>query len=218
MANITILLRHSGSWVSEIEYENYRIDGILLRDNANYNNLVDGTSAQLGIDCTRKIMEIRYKMEGNLTPMEIRNEMGMRFFMELKRCQTNCGMYPLCITTKDHNFGCGINGEIAFEPDTSIVQVGGDDMNVSGVVLQEIRSVDALCILDMNSDHVIGDCNKKFVQVKQLYKDKKTIVAVMQKYVIDNRFQYKVARSDKKRLVMFVVLVAVSFLCIWYYV
>ncbi|KAH0706254.1 hypothetical protein KY285_010760 [Solanum tuberosum] len=138
--------------------------------------------------------------------------------MELKRRQTNCRMYPLCITTKDHNFGCGINGEIAFEPDTSIVQVGGDDMNVFGVVLQEIRSVDALCILDMNSDHVIGDCNKKFVQVKQLYKDKKTTVAVMQKYAIDNRFQYKVARSDKKRLVMFVVLVAVSFLCIWYYV
>ncbi|WMV47150.1 hypothetical protein MTR67_040535, partial [Solanum verrucosum] len=114
-------------------------------------------------------MEIRYKMEGNLTPMEIRNEMGMRFFMELKRRQTNCGMYPLCITTKDHNFGCGINGEIGFEPDTSIVQVGGDDMNVSGVAL------------------------KRF-----LYKDKKTILVVMQKYAIDNRFQYKVARSDKK--------------------
>jgi len=36
-------------------------------------------------------------------------------------------------------------------------------------------------------------------------------MVVMQKYVIDNQFQYNVARSDKKRLVMFVILVAVSF-------
>ncbi|KAG5624218.1 hypothetical protein H5410_009436 [Solanum commersonii] len=61
-------------------------------------------------------------------------------------------------------------------------------MNVSTVVLLEKRSVDALCILDMNSDHVIGDCSHKFVQVKQLWKDKKAIVAVMQKYAIGNRF------------------------------
>nr|XP_025884426.1 uncharacterized protein LOC109119054 [Solanum lycopersicum] len=141
-------------------------------------------------------MEIRYTMEENLTPMEIQNEMSMRFFMELKRCQTNCRKYSLCITTKYHNFG----GEIAFELDTSIVQVGGDDVNVSVVVLPENRSADALCILNINSDHVIGDCSHKFVQIKQLYKNNKSIVAVMQKYAIDNRFQYKVARSDKMRV------------------
>ncbi|KAK6786074.1 hypothetical protein RDI58_014599 [Solanum bulbocastanum] len=97
-------------------------------------------------------MEMRFTMEGYLTPMKIQYEMGMRFFMELKRRQINCGMYPLCIITKDHNFGCSINGEIAFEPDTSIVQVGGDDMPVSAVVLPENRSVDVLCVLDTKSE------------------------------------------------------------------
>lgn len=37
-------------------------------------------------------------------------------------------MYQLCITTKNHSFECGINGEIVFELDTSMVQVGGDDV------------------------------------------------------------------------------------------
>ncbi|KAG5612358.1 hypothetical protein H5410_023639 [Solanum commersonii] len=111
MANITILLRHSGSWISESDYANYRIDGILLRENATYNDLVDGVSTQLGIDCSRKRMEIRYMMEDNATPMEIRNEMGMRFFMELKRRQ------------EEQNFGCSNNGEISFDQDTSMVEV-----------------------------------------------------------------------------------------------
>jgi len=86
--------------------------------------------------------------------------------MELKRRQTNCGLYPLCITTKDHNFGCSINDEIVFEPDTSIVQVGDDDMTVFAAVLPENRSVDVLCVLNTKSNHVIGDCSHKFVKVK----------------------------------------------------
>ncbi|KAK6775743.1 hypothetical protein RDI58_026744 [Solanum bulbocastanum] len=60
MANITILLRHSGSWISVSDCTNYRIDGILLRETATYNDLVDGISTQLGINCSRKRMEIRY--------------------------------------------------------------------------------------------------------------------------------------------------------------
>ncbi|KAH0711999.1 hypothetical protein KY285_007634 [Solanum tuberosum] len=110
-------------------------------------------------------MEIRYMMEDNVTPMEIRNEMGMWFFMKLKRRQSNCGLYPLCITTEEQNFGCSNNGEISFDQDTSMVEVG----------------------------------LHKVVKIKQLYKDKSTIVAVMQKYAIDNRFQFKILRSNKKR-------------------
>ncbi|KAK6775744.1 hypothetical protein RDI58_026745 [Solanum bulbocastanum] len=144
MANITILLRHSGSWISESDYANYRI---LLRENATYNDLVDGISTQLGIDCSRKRMEIRYMMEGNVTPMEIRNEMGMRFFMKLKRRQSNCGLYPLCITTKEQNFGCNNIGEISFDRDTSMVEVGGDVGTVYIAALADNRSVNALWIV-----------------------------------------------------------------------
>uniref|UniRef100_M1AJA6 MuDR family transposase containing protein n=1 Tax=Solanum tuberosum TaxID=4113 RepID=M1AJA6_SOLTU len=143
MANITILLRHSVSWISESDYTNYRIDGILLRENATDNDLVNGISTQLGIDCSRKRMEIRYMMEDNVTPMEIRNEMGMRFFMELKRRQSNCGLYPLCITTEKQNFGCNNNGEISFDQDTSMVEVG----TVSVAALVDNRSVNALWLV-----------------------------------------------------------------------
>jgi len=48
----------------------------------------------------------------------------MRYFMELKRCKFDCGLYPLSITIKDQNFGRSNNGEISFERDTSIVRMG----------------------------------------------------------------------------------------------
>ncbi|KAG5627057.1 hypothetical protein H5410_012275 [Solanum commersonii] len=126
MANITILLQHSGSWIFESDFANYKIDGILLRENATYNDLVDGISTQLGIDYSRKRMEIRYMMKGNVTPMEIRNEMGM-----------------------------SNNSEISFDQYTSMVEVGGDVGTVSVSALADNRSVNALCVLDSNSDHVM---------------------------------------------------------------
>ncbi|KAK6790667.1 hypothetical protein RDI58_009748 [Solanum bulbocastanum] len=115
-------------------------------------------------------MEIRYMIEDIVTPMEIGNQMGMRFFMELKRRQSNCGLYSLCIiTTEKQNFGCTNNGEISFDQDTSMVEVGGDVGTVSVAALADNHSVNALCVLDSNSDHVICDCCHKVVKIKQLY-------------------------------------------------
>lgn len=51
-----------------------------MRDNANYNDLVDGMSKKLGIDCAKKI-RMRYTMGVNLTQMEIRNDMDIIFFL-----------------------------------------------------------------------------------------------------------------------------------------
>ncbi|KAH0776250.1 hypothetical protein KY290_007661 [Solanum tuberosum] len=59
-------------------------------------------------------MEIRYMMEGNVTPMEIRNEIGM-----------------------------SDNGEISFNQDTSMVEVGGDVGTVSVAALADNHSVNA---------------------------------------------------------------------------
>ncbi|KAG5592387.1 hypothetical protein H5410_042901 [Solanum commersonii] len=73
--------------------------------------------------------------------------MGMRFFMELKICQSNCGLYPLCITTEEQNFGCSNNGEISFDQDTSMVEVEGDIGTVYVAAFADNRSVNALCIV-----------------------------------------------------------------------
>ncbi|KAK4709979.1 hypothetical protein R3W88_004492 [Solanum pinnatisectum] len=48
--NISILLRHSGVWESEIRYEKYGSDGIVVGENISFMNLVSAIAAELNID------------------------------------------------------------------------------------------------------------------------------------------------------------------------
>ncbi|MCD9640705.1 hypothetical protein HAX54_026181 [Datura stramonium] len=97
MSNIMILLRHSGEWTSDNEYKDYAIDGIIIKDYVSYDEVVGEIMTQLGIDDTDKKIEIRYIVEGNSTPMEIRNDMGVRLYVELKKFNREFRLYPLCI-------------------------------------------------------------------------------------------------------------------------
>ncbi|KAK4731395.1 hypothetical protein R3W88_024383 [Solanum pinnatisectum] len=75
--NISILLRHSGLWKSDVRYEQYRSDGIVVGENISFVNLISAIAAELDIDELKKKIEIRYK-----------HEVGF-------------SMYPLCIDTSD---------------------------------------------------------------------------------------------------------------------
>jgi len=57
--NISILLRHSGIWESDVSYE--RVVG----ENISFVNLISAITAELVIDELKKNIEIRYVVEGN---------------------------------------------------------------------------------------------------------------------------------------------------------
>ncbi|KAG5624700.1 hypothetical protein H5410_009918 [Solanum commersonii] len=77
MMNISILLRHSEIWVSEVKYEGYKSDEIVVGQSISFLNLKAAISAELDIDVSRKNIEIRYIIEGNSSPMKIKNDMGV---------------------------------------------------------------------------------------------------------------------------------------------
>ncbi|XP_055800718.1 uncharacterized protein LOC129870128 [Solanum dulcamara] len=60
---IPILLRHSGVWQSDITYEKYKSDGIVVGDNVSYSNLKAAIAAELSMDESEKKIEIRYIVE-----------------------------------------------------------------------------------------------------------------------------------------------------------
>ncbi|XP_049365477.1 uncharacterized protein LOC125830322 [Solanum verrucosum] len=64
--NISILLRHSGIWVSEVKYESYKSDEIVIGQSISFLNLKAAISAELDIDVSRKNIEISYIVEGQL--------------------------------------------------------------------------------------------------------------------------------------------------------
>jgi len=99
--NISILLRHSGIWESDVRYERYRSDGIVVGENISFVNLNSAIAAELNVDESKKNMEIRYVVEGNSSPLCIRNDMGVKLYIEVKKHEVGFGMYPLCIDTSD---------------------------------------------------------------------------------------------------------------------
>ena len=99
--NITILLRHSGIWESEVKYNQYKSDGIVIGKNISYMSLISAIATELNIDELKKNIIIRYIVEGNSSPMIIRNDMGVKLFIEIKKQEVGFSMYPLCIDTND---------------------------------------------------------------------------------------------------------------------
>lgn len=44
-------------------------------------------------------------MESNISPITIRNDMGVKLYVEVKKKESGFGMYPLCIDTIDLTSG-----------------------------------------------------------------------------------------------------------------
>ncbi|KAG5601180.1 hypothetical protein H5410_032550 [Solanum commersonii] len=103
--NTSILLRHSGVWESEIKYERYKSDGIVVGEHVSFMNLVSTIAAKLNIDESRKKIVIQYIVEGNSSPMSIRTDMGVKLYVEVKKREIGFGMYPLYIDTIDKKVG-----------------------------------------------------------------------------------------------------------------
>ncbi|XP_069145463.1 uncharacterized protein [Solanum lycopersicum] len=206
--NISILLRHSGIWVSDINYEGYKVDGIVVGHSISFVNLKTLILAELEIDNVTKDIEIRYIVEGSSCPLKIKNDMGVKLYFEVKKNATGIGMYPLCIDTTDkiigdiRNFDCS-SGEV--------ICVEGTERDTEALALVESRICDIDYIPELNATNYITDSNSTEVKTGLLYKDKDTLVAVMAKYKIKNNFNFRVKRSDKKSY----VLVCFSDQCGW---
>ena len=56
-----------------------------------------------------------------------------------------------------------------------------------------------VAFLSIDTTWVISDESNKHVEVDQVYKDKSILKAVMERYAIEERFQYKTARSNSIR-------------------
>jgi len=105
------MLKSNGNWDNYGRFRDFEVDAIVVDDNASYGILSSTIAEQLSIDTSDKIIEIKYIVNENCPPMEIRNDMGVRAYMETKKENKNLGSYPLCISVRDFNMELAINNE-----------------------------------------------------------------------------------------------------------
>ncbi|XP_015077183.1 uncharacterized protein LOC107021102 [Solanum pennellii] len=197
--NISILLRHSGIWESDVLYERYRSDGIVVGENISFMNLISTIAAELGIDDSKKNIDIRYVVERNSSPLCIRNDMGVKLYVEIKKHEAGFGTYPLCIDTSDKD----VEEIINFDATTgAIMCVEGEKNDAKALNIVESSIDYEYYIPEMDIDKYISDTNNSFVEENQMYKDTSTLKVVMENYKTKNGFNFKVKRSDNKSYVL----------------
>ena len=155
MATICVLIRHSGKWSDENCYVEYNIDGIVLKEYASYSDLVNVISVQLNIDLTKKCMKIKYTIEDDDTPMEICNDMGVRLYVQLKKMNTQIGVYPLYVSIYDIDIVYSDSGETSIEGNVLQLEYN-----------QELNGVnDTLAIVPTFADQTIDafDCENDLI-------------------------------------------------------
>ncbi|XP_075076557.1 uncharacterized protein LOC107811219 [Nicotiana tabacum] len=196
MANLIVLLRHSGKWNDECNYVDFSIEGILIKEYVSFNDLVASISNQLGIDLSSKSIKIQYKVERNCTPMEIHNDMGYRVYVELKKENKEFRMYPLCITTieKELVSGGSLNQGDIVQIDEAVQRYDSDTDDT--LALDFVNSGEAIGVFELDKNLIISKTNQREVMAGQMYNDKATLKEVMENYSISQRFQFRVDRSN----------------------
>ncbi|KAM3381365.1 hypothetical protein P3S68_006938 [Capsicum galapagoense] len=193
---VTVLLHHSGEWVSEIRYDNYRVDGIVIHEKISYRDLMDTISIQLKNDLSKKKIHAKYIVQYNSSTLEIHNDMTVKLFIEILKAEFIFEKYPLCITTSDFV----IDSDVVDADDLMIECY--DFVEPSGLAVAEVDSVESLEIGNVGGVELISDCYNSVVKVNQKYTNKATLVSVMRNYAIKHRFNFRAERSDKQSYVL----------------
>ncbi|XP_019263497.1 PREDICTED: uncharacterized protein LOC109241233 [Nicotiana attenuata] len=184
MSKIPIMLHFNGNWDSYGRFRDFQVDGIVLDEDASYSMLISTIAEQLMIDTSEKIVEIKYIVNENCPPMEIRNNMGISVYMETKKENKNLGSYPLLISVRDFNMELAITNENTSAGSSGTIQLL--DMPASPII-EEYKS------------KIITEGTQSVIEEGQVYQDKQTIATAMRNSSVMHKFQFRVKRSSNRR-------------------
>ncbi|WMV49530.1 hypothetical protein MTR67_042915 [Solanum verrucosum] len=168
-----------------------------MKEYATFKDLVDEVSKQIGVELRYNYLKLKYKIEGSNAPLEIRNEMGVRVYVSLKKENKELAKYPICVTVfvKD----CELTDRNLYEDGVDMSGIDeGDIIDTQALVLS------APLVSNAINNEIISNINQTEVMEDQVYKDKGTLKAVMRKCAIDHRFQWKTDISSEIRPIVVV--------------
>ncbi|XP_070026289.1 uncharacterized protein [Nicotiana sylvestris] len=198
MSKITIMLQLNGNWDNYDRFRDFEVDAIVVDENASYSILISTIAEQLSIDTSEKIVEIKYMVNDNCPPMEIRNDMGVRVYMETKKENKNLGSYLLCISVRDFNMKLAITND-----NTSAGSSGS-------LKLLDMPSYPAI---EEYQSEIITESTQTAIEEGQVYQDKQTVAAAMKYFSVMHKFQFRVKRSSHRSY----WLVCVGENCKWHF-
>ncbi|PHT29059.1 hypothetical protein CQW23_31325 [Capsicum baccatum] len=103
-----------------------------------------------------KKIEARYIVDGNATPLLIRNEMGVRLYIDIKKSELDFGMYALIITREDKS-----DSEKLFDDKVGVVMcLKNPSEKVAELIAYKSKVPAPMSLFDMKGNKIITDFKK----------------------------------------------------------
>ncbi|XP_016542469.2 uncharacterized protein LOC107842930 [Capsicum annuum] len=120
-----------------------------------YRRLISVIASELDIDQVKKNIDVRYIVDENMASMVIRNDNGIKVYVELKKIFIDFVMYPLCITTRDKS-----TEDREFDVETgTIMCVDGMESDASALAVVDSNNQYALYVSEIETSKFITDCH-----------------------------------------------------------
>ncbi|XP_055961512.1 uncharacterized protein LOC130015425 [Mercurialis annua] len=97
MESLLVMIQHNGKWIEANKYEDFEVIGIMIPQDTSYLNLLEIISKELKLNLQEQRIQIKYQVKIQYPPLKITDDSSFKFYMEIKKMQTDFTMYPLCV-------------------------------------------------------------------------------------------------------------------------
>ncbi|XP_050225506.1 uncharacterized protein LOC126674981 [Mercurialis annua] len=123
MTTLKVLVYYDGVWDENLNYSNYKIKGILVKDDAEFETLKALIFSILKVKFGETEIHIKYQLEPNQQAVDIDDNESLQFYIEIKREDARITRFPLCITTTGYEI------QNVIEMDTETVEDTNEDIH-----------------------------------------------------------------------------------------
>ena len=218
MDTVQIILQHGGCWNENGTFENYKVTGMILSCSTTYETLCTAISDNLELKHNHGKFNIKYKIQEDYPPFDIKNDQNLSFYIELKKKEYNVMKYPLCITIfEDQQEQAGwdlipLDDMVETDMDIATTSTISEENNLPHLqeMLQitsnlahnaiQTTQIDGDESLNSDEDSTDGDEYKNEQRIKEgyLFSSKQCAKNAISHYALVNHFNYKVVKSCKK--------------------
>ncbi|XP_050207397.1 uncharacterized protein LOC126656819 [Mercurialis annua] len=211
MTTLKVLVYYDGVWDENLNYSNYKIKGILVKDDAEFETLKALIFSILKVKFGETEIHIKYQLEPNQQAVDIDDNESLQFYIEIKREDARITRFPLCITT------IGYEIQNVIEMDTETVEDTNEDIHEASypsptamdivtyaeMIFKQTEHDEAeRQTIEDGENEIVSSQSVKEAFKGQIFKDKKTMKSCLCFYAIEKKIQFAVSKSCKLEYVI----------------
>ncbi|XP_050208954.1 uncharacterized protein LOC126659644 [Mercurialis annua] len=210
-ATLQGLVYYNGVWDKDLNYSNYKVKGIIIKEDINFQKLKEMIAGILKVNHWETELEMKYRLEDSYQILEVEDNDSLQFYIELKKKEMRVTKFPLCVTNKVCEEQWQSPEPESFNSAT-MIEGQSENMISSETTMDIVKYAEILGEQNSKEEEkaertpedisMVTEPSIKDIYVGQIFKDKKIMITSFCFYTIANHFQYKVSKSCPKEYIV----------------